>query len=342
MRAPTCSSVGVMLWEACAGQRMFKKQTQLEILTALIKGDIPRLGDVKPETPSELQRICDRATAKDPEERYGSASELRAAIEAYRQTTDERPTSREIGAVVSALFEDQRRERRQIIESCITSAKNGAPTVKLPSLAPPAMDNTPPRPPQHTLPFVAHTSPYHPPPPSHGAPANYANHASGGLESGSGRTPDVVVLPSEQSPSRRGLLVVLLLLAIVSASVLATVLIIRGADGPRDRSVVAATSPPPPAVTTPLPAASATPPPADSVEQEAAHAARVAASASAAAAARPRIIYMPAPTIPAKTPTPSGGAGGSDKPGGAAPTKPDCNPPFYFDGPKKVFKPGCL
>ena len=49
----------------------------------------------------------------------------------------------------------------------------------------------------------------------------------------------------------------------------------------------------------------------------------------------PRAVWVPrAPAPAAQTPSISVST--------AAPAKSDCNPPFYFDGPKKVFKPSCL
>jgi serine/threonine-protein kinase len=51
------------------------------------------------------------------------------------------------------------------------------------------------------------------------------------------------------------------------------------------------------------------------------------------AAPAPRAAPTPAPQKAAAAPTP---------PPAAEPAKPDCNPPYYFDGSKKVFKPACL
>ncbi|MFT3770676.1 MAG: serine/threonine-protein kinase [Minicystis sp.] len=61
------------------------------------------------------------------------------------------------------------------------------------------------------------------------------------------------------------------------------------------------------------------------------------ASASASAEAKPeKAAPARAPARPAPAPPPRAPAAAP------APAAPDCNPPFYFDGKKKVFKPGCL
>jgi serine/threonine-protein kinase len=50
--------------------------------------------------------------------------------------------------------------------------------------------------------------------------------------------------------------------------------------------------------------------------------------------APPRVFYGSRPAAPPPRATTAGPAQPS--------APPDCNPPFYFDGPKKVFKPSCL
>lgn len=133
-------SVGVMIWEAVAGRRMWPQKGQIEILTALIKNDIPRLGDIVPDAPEELKRICDKATAKQPEDRYATAREMRGDVEAYLESKNERMTVREISKVVGTMFEEQRKKMRAVMEKCIAEAKTGAPPSKLPSLAPPPLE----------------------------------------------------------------------------------------------------------------------------------------------------------------------------------------------------------
>lgn len=57
-----------------------------------VDGEDPKIRDVAPETPDELARICDKATAHDPGDRYATAAELRAAIEGYLETSTPSPS----------------------------------------------------------------------------------------------------------------------------------------------------------------------------------------------------------------------------------------------------------
>ncbi len=338
-------SVGVMVWEAVSGSRMFPKKTQLEILTALIKGEIPSLGDAHPGAPAELVRICDKATRKDPDERYATAQEMRADLEAYLESLDERVTIREISQIVATVFEPQRKQLRAVIEKCITAAKSGAVPAKLPSLAPPPFETTTPRTVEHTVQMEMRTSDR--------VPVDLSPTSTRGTLSG---TPDGSAFgissqapPAEKKSSRSGLLL-LLAIALLVTSTLSIGLILLRDDRRAAQPAPALEARPGAAATAAAPAPSESPATAESSAAEIASAraaavAHAAASASAGALAaqpRTRIIYLPAPpprpTPPTTTAAPQPPPERPATPGKTA----DCNPPFYFEGTKKVFKPGCL
>src|SRR4029434_2518359 len=55
-------SVGVMLWEAATGQRMWKGMEDVVILARLINGEIPTSPrEVNPDVPEAIDAICRRA-----------------------------------------------------------------------------------------------------------------------------------------------------------------------------------------------------------------------------------------------------------------------------------------
>ena len=60
-------SVGVMLWEAATGRRLWKDMDDLNIVQALVGGNVkssPR--EVDPAVPEEIDRICRKALASQP------------------------------------------------------------------------------------------------------------------------------------------------------------------------------------------------------------------------------------------------------------------------------------
>jgi serine/threonine-protein kinase len=73
-------ALGVQLWEALAGRRLFKLQNDSETLAAIVRGDIPPLRDV-PGVPAPLADAVAGALALDPASRIPTALEMQRALE---------------------------------------------------------------------------------------------------------------------------------------------------------------------------------------------------------------------------------------------------------------------
>jgi serine/threonine-protein kinase len=74
-------SVGVVLWELCAGRRLFKGTSDAQTLTRLLADPIPRLREVRPEVQPALDALCHRALERDPERRFQTAAAMADALE---------------------------------------------------------------------------------------------------------------------------------------------------------------------------------------------------------------------------------------------------------------------
>jgi serine/threonine protein kinase len=135
-------AVGVMVWEAVVGHRMWHKKGDVEVLTNIIKGQIPTLAETKPDAPEQLIRICDRALAKNREDRYPTAADFQADLEAYLVASKTEINSREVGKVIGELFATERTTTRSTIEQHIASLKSGKPVEKLPSLRPAQLESS--------------------------------------------------------------------------------------------------------------------------------------------------------------------------------------------------------
>jgi serine/threonine-protein kinase len=129
-------SIGVMIWEAAVGRRMWNRQGDVEILTNIIKGNVPTLREALPTAPEGLIRICDRALAKDRADRYATAEEMQADLEAYLADKKSDVSAREVGKLVAQMFATQRASTRTTIEQHIASLKDGKTPEKVPSLRP--------------------------------------------------------------------------------------------------------------------------------------------------------------------------------------------------------------
>jgi serine/threonine protein kinase len=76
-------SVGVVLWEALAGRRLFLGETDYDTVKNVQRAEIPALTGERREADAELDALLGRMLAKDRGERFQSAAEMRDAIADY-------------------------------------------------------------------------------------------------------------------------------------------------------------------------------------------------------------------------------------------------------------------
>ena len=78
-------STGIVLYELATGERPFTGESVVSVLSSILR-DAPRpLAEINPRLPREFTRIVRRCLAKDPDERYQSAKDLRLDLEDLRQ-----------------------------------------------------------------------------------------------------------------------------------------------------------------------------------------------------------------------------------------------------------------
>src|SRR4029077_5090112 len=68
---------GVLLYEMATGERPFKGEASVSVLASILKDAPKRISEIRHGLPRDLERIVRRALAKDPEQRYQTAKDLR-------------------------------------------------------------------------------------------------------------------------------------------------------------------------------------------------------------------------------------------------------------------------
>ena len=116
-------SLGVVLYEMVAGRRPFEGATTTDILAVILHREPPSLLLLRPDVPAELERIVEKALAKEREERYYSARDFAVDLKRLNHRLDL----------------DADRERSVLPEADSGSASAGV----APSTASPARSDTP-------------------------------------------------------------------------------------------------------------------------------------------------------------------------------------------------------
>ena len=75
-------SLGVILYLLTTGELPFDAETPLAVAIKHISEPLPTIQSVSPNVPDSVERVILRATAKDPEHRFGSISEMNFAFQA--------------------------------------------------------------------------------------------------------------------------------------------------------------------------------------------------------------------------------------------------------------------
>lgn len=104
-------SLGVVVWEALAGKRLFKAPTEIETLKKVLRAVVPPLGDERPEL-APLDALLARALSRRPADRFASVADFAAELEAVARRSDLVGSHAEVGACVEAAVGDELRERR--------------------------------------------------------------------------------------------------------------------------------------------------------------------------------------------------------------------------------------
>ena len=75
-------SFGIVLYELLTGREPYEAETPVALLLKHLNEPIPSLRERRPETPEAIEWVVQRATAKNPADRYASAGEMAAAYAA--------------------------------------------------------------------------------------------------------------------------------------------------------------------------------------------------------------------------------------------------------------------
>ncbi|HEX3902412.1 MAG TPA: serine/threonine-protein kinase [Polyangia bacterium] len=79
-------SLGVVLWELLAGQKLFRGKSDFQTLKNVAEMEIPAPSSLRPDVSPELDRVVARALARDPAQRYATGQELAEELDRVLET----------------------------------------------------------------------------------------------------------------------------------------------------------------------------------------------------------------------------------------------------------------
>lgn len=141
-------SLGVMLYEALAGDVPYPEESVIEIFRRAQRGDAEPLERVRPDVPAAVARVVEKAMTPSRDERFASVSEMRDALEGARladtKPAAERPSAlpdEDCRATVADLPPADIRETiadliAPLHEPAVEAAPQLAPLPSAPPLAP--------------------------------------------------------------------------------------------------------------------------------------------------------------------------------------------------------------
>ncbi|HVY31569.1 MAG TPA: serine/threonine-protein kinase [Polyangiaceae bacterium] len=113
-------SLGVVLWEAVTGSRLFKGINEAATLNLTLSEEVSSPSLLRPDLPHALELILMRALERDASERYSTAAEMRDDLEGWLSTRELLPGA-SVSTLMQRLFSKEMREQRQQITGLLNA-----------------------------------------------------------------------------------------------------------------------------------------------------------------------------------------------------------------------------
>jgi serine/threonine protein kinase len=109
-------SLGIVLYELLTGEMLFKGDTDLNTLEKVRDAKVIPPTKFNKEIPMEIENILLKALAKEPQERYQSASEMQNDLEAYIHANKTMPGTLNLQNYMHTLFKDEMEAEAKALE----------------------------------------------------------------------------------------------------------------------------------------------------------------------------------------------------------------------------------
>lgn len=114
-------SMGVVLWEALTGERLFQRDSDYQVWRAITEGDIPSITSRRPDLPREIDAVVARALDRTLQRRYPTIRALAAEVHRAAEHAGGPLDHRELAALVRTVGGERLARRAGISPASGTS-----------------------------------------------------------------------------------------------------------------------------------------------------------------------------------------------------------------------------
>lgn len=100
-------SLGIVFYELLTAKKVYGSSETIKRYSEATRANIPRIGTIIGELPSQIDTIITRMVAKDPNDRPKDCSEVIDTLTEFLSATSDDALSAQLGAIVSELFPEE-------------------------------------------------------------------------------------------------------------------------------------------------------------------------------------------------------------------------------------------
>ncbi len=118
-------AVGIILWELLAGQRLFLGETDFQTVKKVQQAQIPSISSLNPKVTPDLEKIINKALARDPAQRYTSARDFARDLTLHLFKVGQAVSAFDVASLVVGAMKDRAKKKPQqgsIIDKLIEEA----------------------------------------------------------------------------------------------------------------------------------------------------------------------------------------------------------------------------
>lgn len=108
--------LGVMLWEMLAGRRLYRRDSDVKTMFAVLSEPLVPMRDIVADVPPALDAVVRKALAKNPNDRFQTAREMSQALNSYLQAGNTVVSSHEVAKWLQDLLPNAREQKTHIID----------------------------------------------------------------------------------------------------------------------------------------------------------------------------------------------------------------------------------